>query len=164
KVAADVRGRLTDSIETAFREGDGAAFAVEVDAAGTPTATHRFSERFECRTCGILYEVPQPRLFSFNNPFGACPLCHGFGNIIELDLALVVPDPAKSINAGAIEPWTKPHYRSCLAQLKRAVKTTPVRLDVPWRDLTEAERTFVIEGGGDYEGVKGFFRRLERKK
>jgi excinuclease ABC subunit A len=164
RVASDVRSRLTDSIETAFREGDGAAFAVEVDDHGTPTATHRFSERFECRTCGIQYEVPQPRLFSFNNPFGACPTCHGFGNIIELDLALVVPDPAKSINAGAIEPWTKPHYRSCLAQLKRAARGASLRLDVPWRELSEAERTFVIEGGGDYEGVKGFFRRLERKK
>jgi excinuclease ABC subunit A len=164
RVAPDVRSRLTDSIETAFREGDGAAFAVEVDDNGTPTATHRFSERFECRTCGIQYEVPQPRLFSFNNPFGACPMCHGFGNIIELDLALVVPDPAKSINAGAIEPWTKPHYRSCLAQLKRAARGANLRLDVPWRELSEAERTFVIEGGGDYEGVKGFFRRLERKK
>ena len=87
-----MRARLTDSIETAFHEGDGAAFAIEVDEAGAPTATHRFSERFECRTCGIPYEVPQPRLFSFNNPFGACPTCHGFGNIIELDLALVVPD------------------------------------------------------------------------
>ncbi len=66
--------------------------------------------------------MPQPRLFSFNNPFGACPACHGFGNIIELDLALVVPNPALSINDGAIEPWTKPHYRSCLVQLKRAAK------------------------------------------
>ena len=82
---------------------------------GAPVATHRFSERFECRTCGIAYEVPQPRLFSFNNPFGACPTCHGFGNIIELDMELVVPDPTQSINDGAIEPWTKPHYRSCLA-------------------------------------------------
>ena len=164
KVSSDVRSRLTDSIETAFREGDGAAFAVEVDDSGTPTATHRFSERFECRTCGILYEVPQPRLFSFNNPFGACPTCHGFGNIIELDLALVVPDAAKSINAGAIEPWTKPHYRSCLVQLKRAAKPASIRLDVPWRELSDAERQFVIEGGDEYEGVKGFFRRLERKR
>ena len=124
-----------------------------------------FSERFECRTCGIAYEDPQPRLFSFNNPFGACPTCHGFGNIIELDLDLVVPDPAKSINQGAIEPWTKPHYRSQLAELKRAAKTRGVRLDVPWRDLTPDEVAFVVEGDGDdYEGIRGFFRWLERKK
>ena len=63
---------------------------------------HRFSERFECRPCGIHYEVPQPRLFSFNNPFGACTTCHGFGNVIRLDLDLVVPDHSKSIKGDAI--------------------------------------------------------------
>ena len=164
KIDDDVRSRLTDSVETSFREGDGSAFAIEVDEAGAPATTHRFSERFDCRPCGLSYEVPQPRLFSFNNPFGACPTCHGFGNVIELDLDLVVPDPAKTIDDGAVEPWTKPHYRTCLAQLKRAVKQTPVRLDVPWSDLTEEERHFVVEGGEGFEGVKGFFRRLERKK
>ena len=164
RVAPDVRTRLTDSIETSFHEGDGAAFAIEVDQDGVPTTTHRFSERFECRTCGIPYEVPEPRLFSFNNPFGACPICHGFGNIIELDMNLVVPDPAISINDGAIEPWTKPHYRSSLTQLRRAARQHPVRLDVPWRDLTDEERRFVVDGEGEYEGIRGFFRRLERKK
>ncbi len=163
-VSSEVRSRLIDAIETAFREGDGAAFAVEVDGEGRPTRTHRFSERFECRPCGIAYEVPQPRLFSFNNPFGACPTCHGFGNVIELDMNLVVPDPDKTLAAGAIEPWTKPHYRTCLAQLKRASKAASLRLDVPWRDLSDDERRFVIEGGEDYEGIQGFFRRLERKK
>jgi excinuclease ABC subunit A len=164
RVGPDVRSRLTDSIETAFHEGDGAAFAIEVDDAGAPRTTHRFSERFECRACLIAYEVPQPRLFSFNNPFGACPTCHGFGNIIELDMNLVVPDPGRSINNGAIEPWTKPHYRSCLAQLKRAARGGGVRLDVPWESLTPDERGFVIEGRDDYDGIRGFFRRLERKK
>src|SRR5262252_7688871 len=68
--------------------------------------------------------MPQLRLFSFNNPFGACPTCHGFGNIIELDMDLVVPDQAKSISQGAIEPWSKPHYRAQLADLKKAAKTS----------------------------------------
>ena len=165
RVGPEIRARLTDSSETAFREGEGALFAVEVDDAGTPTATHRFSERFECRNCGIQYEIPQPRLFSFNNPFGACPTCHGFGNTIELDLSLVVPDAALSIEQGAIEPWTKPYYRSSLVQLKRAARDANIRLDVPWQQLTDEERRFVVEGGGDdYDGVQGFFRRLERKK
>ena len=88
--ARGLRARLTDSIETAYTEGGGAAFAIALEADGP--IVHRFSERFECRTCNIQYEVPQPRLFSFNNPFGACPVCHGFGNIIELDMDLVVPD------------------------------------------------------------------------
>ncbi len=164
RVGGDLRARLTDSVETAYREGGGAAFAVEVDADGRVVREHQFSERFECRPCGIAYETPQPRLFSFNNPFGACPTCHGFGNIIELDLDLVVPDPSRSINENAIEPWSKPHYRWHLAALKRAARAHGVRLDVPWSALSEDEKRFVIEGDGDYEGVRGFFRWLERKK
>jgi len=171
KVAPDARTRITDSVETAYAEGGGAAWALQLQDAAAPIE-HLFSERFECRTCGIPYEDPQPRLFSFNNPFGACPTCHGFGNIIELDQELVVPDQQKSINQGAIEPWTKPHYRSHLAELKRAAKGGKVRLDVPWHDLTAEEIAFVMDGdastgsgpAADYEGVRGFFRWLERKK
>ena len=166
KVDGDLRARLTDSIETAYTEGGGAGFAIElVETPGGAPVVHRFSERFECRTCGIQYEVPQPRLFSFNNPFGACGICHGFGNIIELDMGLVVPDPTKSIQQNAIEPWSKPHYRAQLTELKRAAKSARLRLEVPWSELSDEEKRFVIEGNGaDYEGVKGFFRWLERKK
>ena len=173
KIEGDLRSRLTDSIETSYREGGGAAFAIRLpdpDLAAAPGSRLPdpdrlvFSERFECRTCGITYETPQPRLFSFNNPFGACPTCHGFGNIIELDMSLVVPDPTKAINQGAIEPWSKPHYRAQLAELKRAAKKGVVRLDVPWQELTDEERRFVVEGDDDFDGIRGFFRWLERKK
>jgi excinuclease ABC subunit A len=174
----EIRQRLTDSIETSYLEGGGAGWAIQVDShasaaegesSGEPRSTdgflvHRFSERFECQACGIAYEDPQPRLFSFNNPFGACPTCHGFGNVIELDMNLVVPDPAKSIQQGAIEPWTKPHYRAQLADLKRAAKKERLRLDVPWGELTADEKRYVIEGGEGYDGIRGFFRWLERKK
>jgi excinuclease ABC subunit A len=160
----ELRTRLTDSIEVAYLEGGGAAFAIEVADTPGQTTVHRFSERFECRDCGLVYEVPQPRLFSFNNPFGACPTCHGFGNVIELDMDLVVPDPTKSIQQNAIEPWSKPHYRAHLAELKRAARAQGVRFDTPWSGLTPEEKRFVIEGDGTYEGVKGFFRWLERKK
>ena len=164
RLESDLRTRLTDSIETSYQEGGGAAFAVVIPEAGNAQRLV-FSERFECRACGIAYETPQPRLFSFNNPFGACPTCHGFGNIIELDMNLVVPDPSRSVNQGAIEPWSKPHYRSQLAELKRAARQAHVRLDVPWSDLDERERAFVIDGdAADYEGIRGFFRWLERKK
>jgi excinuclease ABC subunit A len=165
KIEPDILSRLTDSIETSYREGGGAAFAVEVNDARGSQGIHHFSERFECRPCGIPYEVPQPRLFSFNNPFGACPTCHGFGNVIELDMALVVPDQSKSISQNAIEPWSKPHYRSQLAALKRAARSRGVRMDVPWSALNDEERRFVVDGDDDeYEGIKGFFRWLERKK
>ena len=161
-IGPDVLGRLTDSVETAYQEGGGTAFAIEVDGSGT---THVFSELFECGECSIQYEVPQPRLFSFNNPFGACPTCHGFGNIIELDMNLVVPDPSKSVEQNAIEPWSKPHYRSHQVGLKRAARGQGVRMNVPWSELTDTERQFIVEGdGGTYEGIKGFFRWLERKK
>src|SRR5688572_16013010 len=161
KVEGEMRARLTDSIEMAYREAGGTAFAIE-DGSGT---VHIFSERFECQNCNLTYESPQPRLFSFNNPFGACPTCHGFGNVIELDLDLVVPDPAKSVQQGAIEPWTKTHYRAQLAELKRAAKPAGVSMDIPWRDLNEEEKRFIVEGDGKgYDGIRGFFRWLERKK
>jgi excinuclease ABC subunit A len=177
RIDGDLRSRLTDSIETSYREGGGAAFAIVLDdpsaaesrepKAQSPQPKNQrlvFSERFECRACGITYETPQPRLFSFNNPFGACPTCHGFGNIIELDMDLVVPDSSLSINQGAIEPWSKPHYRAQLAELKRAGRKAGIRLDIPWKELSDDERRFVVEGDGDYEGIRGFFRWLERKK
>jgi excinuclease ABC subunit A len=159
------RSRLTDSVEIAYQQGGGAAWALQPGENGAADTRHVFSERFECRACGLAYETPQPRLFSFNNPFGACPTCHGFGNVIELDTNLVVPDPSKTLAQGAIEPWTKPHYRAHLAELKKAAKGLAVRLDVPWRDLTDEERRVVIDGDGrDWEGVRGFFTWLERKK
>ena len=160
KVGPDVLSRLTDSVETAYQEGGGTAFAIEVDVDGRQSTDdsglHLFSELFECGKCAIQYEVPQPRLFSFNNPFGACPTCHGFGNIIELDMNLVVPDQSKSVHQDAIEPWSKPHYRSRLAELKRAARGHGVRMTAPWSELSEQERHFIIEGDGhDYEGIKG---------
>ena len=165
RVGPDLLGRMTDSIETAYLEGGGSAFALEVDGDGRPAAEHRFSERFECRACGIGYEAPQPRLFSFNNPFGACPTCHGFGNVIELDLNLVVPDRTKSVRRQAVEPWSKPEYRPQLTRLMRAAQGGAVRLDTPWNELSDAERDFVVEGdGAGYAGVRGFFASLERKK
>ena len=174
KIGPDILGRLTDSIETAYVEGGAAGFAAEVSGVDSgsrflvPSSQpqiHLFSERFECRRCGIHYEVPQPRLFSFNSPFGACPTCHGFGNIIELDMDRVVPDQTKSIQQNAIEPWSKPHYRSQLVELKRAARARGIRLDLPWAELTDEEKRFITEGNGqNYEGIKGFFRWLERKK
>ena len=161
--------RLTDSIETAYQEGGGNAFAFELRQADqgqeSDSEVYRFSEKFECRECQLVYEVPQPRLFSFNSSFGACQTCHGFGNVIELDMNLVVPNVSKSINADAIEPWSKPHYRSHMADLKRAARGSKIRLSVPWSELTADERQFVIEGDGkDYKGIRGFFSSLEKKK
>src|SRR4029434_9793825 len=103
----------------------------------------RFSESFECKKCGIRYEDPEPKLFSFNSPFGACPRCQGFGNTIDLDLDLVIPDKSKTIIDGMVEPWTKPRYRTYLNDFKKKARSV-MRLNAPFRMLTAEERTFLI--------------------
>ncbi len=153
------RSRLVDSLETAFAEGAGQAVAVVKDG-----PTLRFSERFECARCARPFLEPQPRLFSFNNPFGACPGCHGFGNLIEVDLDLVVPDKDKSLGEGAIEPWSKPHYRGLQTELRRFARRRGIPVDRAWAKLDESERRQVLEGDEEFSGVLGFFRWLEAKK
>src|SRR6185437_380198 len=125
-----------------------------------------FSERFECRKCGLTYQEPEPRVFSFNNPQGACPRCQGFGNTIDFDLDRVIPDTSKSLAEGAIEPWNRPRYRQLAIEMRRFARANNVPLDVPFRDLTRAQQNAIMEGerGGDFPGVKGFFQWLERKK
>ena len=158
-VGGEARGRLVDSLEVALREGGGRAVAVRPGQAPL-----RVSERFECPRCGQAFVEPEPRLFSFNSPFGACPACHGFGNLIEVDLELVVPDKRRSLSEGAIEPWNKPHYRSALGQLRRFARRRGIPLDVPWQFLEEGQRRLVLEGDEDFPGVLGFFRWLEGRK
>ncbi|MGD8898416.1 MAG: excinuclease ABC subunit UvrA, partial [Acidobacteriota bacterium] len=159
KVGDGARGRIVDAFEVAFREGGGHAIA---EVPGQPR--RRFSERFECEGCGQGFLEPQPRLFSFNNPFGACPSCHGFGNLIEVDVDLVVPDKRRSLAEGAIEPWNKPHYRKLQAQLRRFARRHGIPLDVPWSFLDEGQRRLVLGGDDDFPGVLGFFRWLEGRK
>ncbi len=125
----------------------------------------KFSQRFECKSCSIRYEEPEPRLFSFNNPFGACPRCQGFGNTIDFDLNLVIPDPQKTLAEGAIDPWNKPKYRSLFAEMKRFARQQDVPLDVPWADLSSEDREKILSGeSGSYVSVRDFFAHLERKK
>jgi len=154
KMAPDIRQRLVDSVETCFRENNGEVVFELVDS----REQFRFSETFECKKCGIRYEDPEPKLFSFNNPFGACPRCQGFGNTIDLDFDLVIPDKNKSLNQGAVEPWTKPRYRTYLSDFKKTARGKNVRLDMPYRELTMEERAFVLNA------VREFFDYLETKK
>jgi len=167
-LSPEIRSRLMDSIEICYREGSGEAIVefVSDDPANTVPERLVFSERFECKKCGATYQEPEPRLFSFNNPYGACPRCQGFGNTIDFDLDRVVPDKGKTLSEGAIEPWTKPRYRQLAIEMRRYARTQGIPLDVPYRDLTAAQRNAVLEGdrAADFPGVKGFFAWLERKK
>jgi len=162
-VAADQRSRIVDAVELSYREAGEVVFQT-APREGEATEQLRFASRFECKRCQIRYEEPEPRLFSFNNPFGACPRCQGFGNTIDFDMNLVIPDFSKSLNEGAIEPWTKPKYRSLFQDLKKFARQHDIPLDVPWCDLDRDQQQLVMEGEGRFPGIQGFFAWLERKK
>ncbi len=162
-LAADIRARVVDAVESAYREAGEVIFETAPRDGGEPRRL-RFSQRFECKTCNLKYEEPEPRLFSFNSPFGACPRCQGFGNTIDFDMDLVVPDPSKTLTEGAIDPWTKPKYKPLAAEMKRYARQARIPLDIPWSGLDPEQRRTIIEGDGKWFGVRGFFAHLERKK
>ncbi|MGC2613987.1 MAG: excinuclease ABC subunit UvrA, partial [Terracidiphilus sp.] len=177
-VSQDNRARIVDAAEIAYREASEVIFE-EVQrptdedlSAGTPKPRdegaerkrHRFSGEYECKSCHRPGKEPEPRLFSFNNPFGACPRCQGFGNTVDYDLNLVIPDKGLSLNDGAIDPWNRPKYRSWFTELKKQASALGVPMDVPWREMREGAREIVLRGNGKFEGVHGFFAQMERKK
>jgi excinuclease ABC subunit A len=166
-VSAEIRQRVIDSIELCYRESGEAILEFAEANSSSPSAEPErliFNERFECKKCRTLFQEPEPRLFSFNNPFGACPRCQGFGNTIDFDMDRVIPDKGKSLAQGAVEPWTKPRYRGLFNEMKRVARAQSVPLDVPYYRLTAAQRRWVMEGDGDFPGIRGFFQYLERKK
>ncbi len=159
------RTRIVDAVETAYREGGEVIFDIPA-ADEQPARQMRFSQRFECKNCNLRHEEPEPRLFSFNNPYGACPRCQGFGNTIDFDLNLVIPDKSKSLGEGAIDPWNKPKYRPVFTEMKRFAKQEGIPLDVPWAELEPEQQELILDGEGEggFLGVRGFFQYLERKK
>ena len=163
-VSAENRARIVDAAEIAYRES-GEVFFEEVPRdESAERVRHRFSGEFECTSCHRPGREPEPRLFSFNNPFGACPRCQGFGNTVDYDLNLVIPDKTLSLNDGAIDPWNRPKYRPWFTDLKKQAAALEVPLDVPWRELPEAARETVLRGKGSFAGIHGFFAQMERKK
>jgi len=158
-MAPDLHQRIVDSLEICYREAGEAVFEQAVRPGGgqaEPRAL-RFSENFACKRCNREFITPEPRLFSFNNPFGACPRCQGFGNTIDYDFNLIIPNRGLSLDEGAVEPWTKPRYGAYLKGFKKRA-SGKVRFDVPFCDLTSAERDVV------FAGVRAFLDHLETKK
>ncbi len=162
-VAPGQRSRIVEAVEQAYRESGEAVFQT-APREGETAREFRFANRFECKHCQIAYQEPEPRLFSFNNPFGACPRCQGFGNTIDFDMSLVIPDSSKTLAEGAIEPWTKPKYHNLQTELRKCARQHGIPMDVPWRDLDPDQQQMVIEGADKFPGVQGFFAWLERKK
>jgi len=169
-VSAENRARIVDAVETGYREAGEIIFEEALREGESGGRRLRFSGAYECTNCHRPAREPEPRLFSFNNPFGACPRCQGFGNTVDYDLGLVIPDQGLTLAGGAIDPWNRPKYRPWIGELRKRAAELGVPLDVPWRDMSEAVRETVLRGkpavdGKDgFAGVYGFFAQLERKK
>jgi excinuclease ABC subunit A len=153
----DFLNRLAGAVDTAFFEGKGGCLVEEVDS-GRQTS---FSNRFECD--GMAFPEPNVHLFSFNNPYGACPHCEGYGDIIGIDEDLVVPNGALSVYDNAIAPWkgeTMGEYRD---QLVNHAYKFDFPIHKPWFELTEAQKALVWEGNAYFTGLDPFFKHLEEK-
>ena len=151
--------RLADSIEMAFRNGNGYLTLNIVD----DQEELKFSEHFMCSKCGTKFEEPDPRLFSFNNPYGACPKCQGFGRAIGIDMDLVVPNKELSIREGAIQVWTTPKWEKYLQSLLMVANEAGIRVDVPYKSLHQNEIDIIMNGYNDFDGINEFFKYIEKK-
>jgi len=155
-LAAEQRARLTDSLETAFREGGG---TVEVEVLGREPRV--FAQEFRCPVCRLALARPQPLFFSFNHPLGACPDCKGFGNILRYDEARLIPDPSRSLADGAVEPWSHPSSRWYQKELLKAAKRRGLDAARPYAELTPEDRRWLHEGDKKFPGIRGFFEEVE---
>jgi excinuclease ABC subunit A len=151
--------RLADSIETAFVEGDGYTHVYLLDS----KQLLHFAQHYECQNDRIRYEDPDPRMFSFNNPVGACPKCQGFGRSMGIDMDLVVPDPNKSIRQGAVHPWNSPRWRENLRDLLSIAREANIPVDVAFKQLTQKQLDVIMNGYNGFDGINKFFRFIERK-
>ncbi|MDJ0789608.1 MAG: excinuclease ABC subunit UvrA [Myxococcota bacterium] len=157
------RTRLAEAVAAAFARGEGHCHVV------TPEGERRvYREGFACDECGRLHPSPEPALFSFNSPLGACPECSGFGRVAALDFDRVVPDPSLSLAQGAIAPFQTKGGRGCQRDLMAAAREWDVPVDRAFEKLSKRQRTFVLEGdedeGGDWYGVRGYFDWLEGRR
>lgn len=141
-----IRSRLFDSVEAALRLADGYVIIDTMD--GNELL---FSEHYSCPVCGFTVPELEPRLFSFNAPFGSCPTCDGLGNKLEVDLDLVIPDLSKTLREGALAPWNPISSNYYPAMLEQAMETFGVDMDTPFEDLTEEEQNLVLYGSGERE-------------
>ena len=161
-------GRASDAIEAALKVGRGRLDVYPQAEDGAVGAPWRFSTELHCPDCDIGYKDPSPSTFSFNSPIGACETCRGFGRVIGVDYGLVIPDASLSLRQGAIKPWQTESYKEARSDLVRFARKRAIPLDTPWRDLSEGERSWVLDGEGEWTknvwyGVKRFFAWLETK-
>jgi len=150
----EIKKRLNDSVETALKIGKGTVIITFLNA-----QDRVFSEQYACAKCGISYAEVQPRIFSFNSPYGACPECNGLGMKLKFDPDLLIPDKTKSINQGAIAPWKRGgrgyilYYRWLIRELARRIK---LDLDLPFNKLKKDQQKAILYGSEEIIGNKPF--------
>ena len=160
----DIRRRLTESLETALGLAEGVAEIVVVDADGTEQEAITFSQHLACTHCGISFEDPSPRNFSFNSPYGACPACTGLGTKYEVDPELVVPDPSKSLSEGALAPWSGARSQYFDRMQWAVADLGGFSVDTPWEDLSKADQDLVLYGTGDEQVHLKYRNRYGRQR
>ena len=170
------RVRLMEAVEAGLRLGQGRIAVWTLAEPGVPEAVGcahawRYSSDLHCAHCDIAYRDPSPGQFSFNSPVGACEICRGFGRTLGVDWGLVIPDARKSLKQGAVKPWQTASFKDAQKDLEQYAQAAGVRLNVPWGELTEEERHWVIEGDPhwkgqwekQYYGIRRFFDWLETR-
>ena len=160
--------RAGDAIEAALKVGQGRLDIYPQSDAVEALPPWRFSTDLHCPDCDIAYKDPNPSTFSFNSPIGACDTCRGFGRVIGVDYDLVIPDHSLTLRGGAIKPWQTESYQECQTDLLKFARKRSIPVDTPWRDLTDAQRQWVLDGEGEWTknvwyGAKRFFAWLETK-
>ncbi|WP_312434842.1 excinuclease ABC subunit UvrA [Achromobacter sp.] len=174
RFAGTERERIMEALDTALRMGAGHIAVYAMDAEGGNAHIWKYSDRLHCADCDIEYTDPLPSSFSFNSPLGACEACRGFGRVIGIDFGLVIPDEKKTLLEGAIKPWTTPSYKECQDDLQKYAPRAGVPLGVPWKDMSDEHKRWVLYGTPDWKGgndawkhqwygVQRFFDWLETK-
>jgi len=153
----DVREKLADSIEVTFKEGEDRLAIINAET----FKVEQFNKFYEC--CGIRYEEPEPRFFSFNNPFGACPVCQGFGRVMGYDSELVIPNNNLTILEGAIAPWRTVKFSKYLRDLVKEAKANDIPVNIPFKNLNPEQVNKIWKGFGSFSGIEGYFTKLEEK-
>ncbi|HEV2430420.1 MAG TPA: excinuclease ABC subunit UvrA [Burkholderiales bacterium] len=175
RITAEDRARVCEALESALRFGQGKVNVYEPKSGSEPDfLVHRYSCDLHCADCDIHYSEPTPAMFSFNSPLGACETCRGFGRVIGVDFGLVVPNESLSLKDGAVRPWQTASFKECQDDLEKYAKKRKVPLETAWRDLTDQQKQWVLEGEpewvswrkswpGVWYGVRRFFKWLESK-
>jgi excinuclease ABC subunit A len=155
--SGEMRSKLGDSIEVTFKEGENRLILINAETG----EEKNFNKYYEC--CGIRYEEPEPRFFSFNNPFGACPVCQGFSKTIGIDMNLVVPNPNLSISEGAIATWRSAKYTSYTRDLIQNARKYNLPINIPFKDLNAEQIALIHKGTKEFTGLDKFFKMLEEQ-